>query len=261
MPTPIVSKAEQAEPQPAAAQTAGAKLPSREEVQKLIEKAANGPVIVSNDPKRDEPLIRNILRLQGIPAQTIDGSLQEIGKEYAVTFPPRELGSCVAILQDFKNDDSMYVTPLVRKMSNDSEKAAEFRKFEALRSGATCQTTALTDSLGLSFTRGANESEARYRDRLNSREIIAQSYAEGAAALIYLRDAYNSENAKTVSNSVSLITAIRDERIAQRQPIAQLAIELLDEALKLPQQTVKDLKSNTAINDTVQGWIDARRPK
>lgn len=261
MPTPIVSKTGQAQQQPPAAQTAGAKLPSREEVQKLVEKAANGPVIVSNDPKRDEPLIRNILRLQGLAPQTIDGSMQGIGKEYAVTFPPRELGSCVAILQDFNNDDSMYVTPLVRKMSNDSEKAAEFRKFEALRSGATCQTTALTDSLGLSFTRDANESEEKYRDRLNSREIIAQSYAEGAAALIYLRDAYNSGNPKTVSESVALISAVRDERIAQRQPIAQLAIELLDEALKLPQQAVKDLKSNDSINATVQRWIDARKPK
>lgn len=242
-------------------QTSSAKLPDREEIQALIERAAGSPVLVTANPERDANIVKMNLQSKGMNPTQAETTVRDLQQEYAVTFPARGLGACLAVLREFDNQSTLYLTPLVRKLSNDENLKGEFRRFEALRSGAMCQTEGVLGEMGFSMSRGQGESMSNYRTRLQERERVAATYSEGVAALLYLRDASLSGDAQRIAESQQLITAVRDERVSEKRPILAPIIAALDRALQVPQSALKEIKDEAAVHEIVKGWVkEMQRP-
>ncbi|MCC6954167.1 MAG: hypothetical protein IT290_08620 [Deltaproteobacteria bacterium] len=242
-------------------QTSSAKLPDREELQALIERAAGSSVLVTTNPERDANIVKMNLQAKGMNAAQADAKVLDLQQEYAITFPTQGLGGCLVVLRDFDSQSALYLTPVVRKLSNDENLKGEFRRFEALRSGAMCQTEGVLGEMGFSMARDQGESKSSYLTRLEERERVAATYSEGVAALLYLRDASLSGDAQRIADSRQLVTAVRDERVSEKRPILAPIIAALDRALQVPQSVLKEIKDEAAVHETVKGWVkEMQRP-
>lgn len=245
-------------------------MPSREETETLVKQAAGPiPVIFSNNPTRDGDVIEREIIKQGASPDVARQQRANAQVEFALTFPKQNQGACVAVIREVTPESAPSLPALIREIATFDKQGAEARKFIALHEGAHCVMGEVLGKMGLSLAENSGDSPFTKW----ARTVASEGYPEGVAALLYLRDAYRTNDPKRIAESRELIETVRQWRQGQSQNY-ELARLLLGTALNTSPSVISGMSDNqirSTVSDTVQlrlkealtnsSWPGAKRGK